>query len=191
MRWIFAGVPLVALSAYFGWAYLTLYQLDQALRDQDVAVLNELVDWDSVGYRLEEDLHGLFGGPGEDSDEDLSVTEALLGLFSNLLVGPIADFYASPEGLAYLLNAQIILENPQELLDAEFPEELSWYDHISVAYPTGPASFRAHIVYPENEQRALNGNPLVLELWFRDFHWQLAAVDLPLDALQTDLDGDK
>lgn len=176
---------MAALVAYFGWAYLTLYQLDQAVRTQDVQALDQLVDWDNVSFRLERDLATVFESAAGDPGEEQTDLDALLGFFSNLLISPIADFYASPRGLAYLLNAQIILENPEELLNENFPDDDTWYDHITWAYPTGPSSFRANVVFPEGKDRALHGEPLRLELRFQDFHWQLVRVKLPLEHIQS------
>ncbi len=189
LRWIWAGIPVAALAGYLGWAYLTLYQLDEAVRRQDNAALNELVDWNSVAHRLEDDLSEIFQSATGDEGEEPSDLDALLGFFSNLLINPIAHFYASPEGLAYLLNAQIILENPQELLNEDFPDDDTWFDHVRIAYPIGIASFRAEIVFPEGKDRALDGEPLVLDFRFQDFRWQLVRVGLPLEALGEEADG--
>ena len=58
----------------------------------------------------------------------------LLGLFSDFLIDPIVAFYATPEGLEYLLNTQVILDDPGEVLEVDFPSEDTWYDHIAFAF---------------------------------------------------------
>lgn len=194
MRWIVpAGLvaALLAVAVYFGSAYLTLYQLDEAVRTQDEVALDELVDWDMLGYRLEQDLREVFSSNPEDFESDGDVTNVLLGLMADLLINPIVDFYASPEGLAYLLNAQIVLESPEDILDEDFLSEDTWYDHVSAAYPAGVMSFSAVVVYPDDDvKRPSGGEPIVLHLRFQDFRWQLVHVELPLDRLGSDIDED-
>ena len=186
---IWAAGAGVLLLAYLAYPYVALWQLDQAVTAQDEAALNAMVDWDSVGYGLEQDLEGLFERPeresGAASDDPMeSIAENLIGIFADFMIDPIVDFYASPRGLAYLLNTQIILEDPGEALEEDFPAEDTWFDHISFAFFGGPAHFRAWVQYPEESGKGLREQgPMVLEFRLQNFRWQLTRVHLPLSDL--------
>ncbi len=191
MRKILWGLGLILLIGYGAWPYLTLYQLDTAVVDQDVKALDNLVDWESVAQGLEQDLEALFedaydassGADGSENPLD-SLAENLLGIFADLMIDPIVNFYMTPSGLAYLLNTQIILEDPSEVFEQDFPSEDTWADHISFAFFSGPTTFFANAEFPEgraSEKDARTHDTMTLEFRFQNFRWQLTRVHLPLD----------
>jgi hypothetical protein len=178
-----AGVALVI--AYIGYPYLTIWQLNQAVNAKYEATLESLVDWESLEYGLEQDLEGLFERPDPTSNDPMDeLAESLLGIFSDFLVDPIVAFYASPEGLAYLLNTQVILEDPGEVLEEDFPAEDTWYDHIAFAFFQSPAEFRVTVRYPEARGKGRSEDePMVLVFRLQHFKWQLTRVHLPLESI--------
>lgn len=178
------AVALLGLL-YAIYPYATIWQLDQAVTTQNESALEGLVDWEALGEGLEADLEGLFEHPDPASDDPMDqLAGNLLGVFSDFLIGPIVEFYTSPRGLAYLLNTQVILDDPGEALEDDFPAEDTWFDHISGAGFTGLTSFRVWVAYPEDSDKVLSEQgPMVLEFRLQGIRWQLVRVHLPLEDL--------
>jgi hypothetical protein len=179
------GAGVLLLLAYVGYPYLTIWQLDQAVNSQNESAINALVDWDSVGAGLSDDLNGLFDQPDPASDDPMDQVAAnLLGIFSDYLVDPIVDFYTTPRGLTYLLNTQVILDDPGEALEDDFPSEDTWFDHISLAGLTGLTSFHVVVQYPADSGKARSDHgPMTLEFRLQGVKWRLTRVRLPLDGI--------
>jgi hypothetical protein len=190
MRWAFLGVGVALLVAYLAYPYVTIWQLDQAVIAQNEDALEALVDWESVGAGLEQDLEALFERPDPASDDPMDeLADNLIGIFTDFLIGPIVDFYTTPRGLAYLLNTQMILEDPGEALEEDFPAEETWFNHIDAASFAGPERFRVVVGYPsENGKARRDQAPMVLEFQLQNFRWQLVRVRLPLDDLAEDME---
>ncbi len=185
MRRLLIALGAAFIVAYGATPYVALYQLDQAVSNRNEAALDRLVDWQSVGQGLEADLEALFEPPNRsDGDFMENIAESLMGIFTDVMINPVVDFYMTPRGLAYLLNTQIILDDPAEVFKDDFPAEETWFDHISFAFFTGPGRFQATVRYPEE---GTNKDPLiapmVLEFRLSDFRWQLVRVQLPLDEI--------
>lgn len=178
------AVALLGLL-YAIYPYATIWQLDQAVTTQNESALDGLVDWESLGAGLEADLDGLFEHPDPASDDPMDqLAGNLLGVFSDFLIGPIVDFYTTPRGLAYLLNTQVILDDPGEALEEDFPAEDTWFDHISSAGFTGLTSFRVEVAFPADSGKVLSEEgPMALEFRLQGIRWQLTRVRLPLDDL--------
>lgn len=154
MRRILLVFGLVLLVAYGAWPYMTLRQLDQAVAAQDEAALDQLIDWARVGQGLEQDLEAMFDGSynsnGDNGDPLDSLAENLLGIFADLMIDPVVNFYMTPRGIAYLLNTQIILEDPLEVFEDDFPSEDTWADHISFAFSRAPLHFLLKWNFPKS-----------------------------------------
>jgi len=180
-----AGTAVLLLLLYTAYPYATIWQLDQSVTSQNESALEGLVDWDSLGAGLEDDLEGLFDHPDPASDDPMDqLAENLLGVFSDFLIDPIVAFYTTPRGLAYLLNTQVILDDPGEALEEDFPSEDTWFDHISSAGFTGPTSFRVEVSFPTDSDKALSEEgPMALEFRLQGIRWQLVRVRLPLEDL--------
>lgn len=181
--WIGLGALLVL--AYAALPYVTIWQLNQAVNARDVAALNEMVDWASLRGGLAYDLESQFEPPQAASDDPMEEAAGnLLGIFTDMLIGPIADFYASPQGLIYLLNGQVILDDPGEALEEDFPAEESWFDHIRFAFFGGPGQFKVWVDGPAPRGKGADDTaPMVLEFRLQNFRWQLTRVHLPLDGI--------
>jgi len=182
------GVAFVLIFGYVLYPYLTIWQLDQAVNAQNETALNALVDWDRIGAGLTADLEGLFDHPAPGSDEPMDqVAENLLGIFSDYLIQPIVEFYTSPRGLLYLLNTQVILHDPAEALEEDFPAEDTWFDHIERAGFTGVTGFEVVVQYPQESGKARSDHgPMMLEFALEDFRWRLVEVHLPLDGIEAE-----
>jgi hypothetical protein len=99
-----AAVVVVAALGY-GYAspYLALNHLKQAADARDAVALNEYVDYPAlrvslkqqVGAMLQERIHA------QHSSNPLLMLGAVIG---SALIGPLVDAYATPEGVAALLN---------------------------------------------------------------------------------------
>ncbi|WP_321815807.1 MULTISPECIES: DUF2939 domain-containing protein [unclassified Paraburkholderia] len=99
-----AAVAVVAALGY-GYAspYIALNHLKQAADARDAVALNEYVDYPAlrvslkqqVGEMLQERIHA------QHSSNPLLMLGAVIG---SALIGPLVDAYATPEGVAALLN---------------------------------------------------------------------------------------
>jgi hypothetical protein len=181
-RYWMAGLAVLVVLAYIAFPYVTIWQLNQAVNARDEAALERLVDWESLSGALEADLNAQFQGvPGGEGDPMAEAAANLMGIFAELLVAPVVAFYASPEGLVYLLNGQVILDDPGEAFEPDFPAEDTWFDHIDGAFFGGPAMFRVRVEGAAAHKDGEEDFPLVLEFRFQSFKWQLTRVYLPLD----------
>jgi len=182
MRKIFWGFPAIFLIAWVAWPYLTLYQLNQAVTDQDTKALDRLVDWDSVGMHLSNDLEGMFDDQRGDGSDDMTegLVDILINSFTDLMIVPVVNFYTTPRGLSYLLNTQNIIDNPMDVFDDDFPNGETWYDHISFAFFSSPVTFKARLQYPEESTKNdMSDTDMTLVLHFTGFRWQLGRIELP------------
>ncbi len=183
---VLIGVAAAAflLLAYAAYPYVTIWQLNQAVNEKDASALEALVDWDSVGEGLSADLVGLFGQPDPESADPMDeLEENLIGIFADFMIDPLVAFYTTPDGFAHLLSTQAILEDPGAVPEEE-PGGDTWYDHISFAFFTGPATFHVAVRSPEeSNDGASEAASMVLEFRLQSFRWQLTRVNLPLDDL--------
>lgn len=178
------SVVLIGLL-YIIYPYATIWQFDQAVIAHNESALEGLVDWDTLREGLEGDLEGLFEHPDPASDDPMDqLAGNLLGVFSDFLIDPIVAFYTTPRGLAYLLNTQVILDDPGEALEEDFPAEDTWFDHISSAGFTGLTSFRVEVAFPAESGKVLSDEgPMALEFRLQGMRWQLVRVHLPFENL--------
>jgi len=186
MNKLLAGILGLFVVLWVVYPYMTLYQLNQAVSAQDEAALDRLINWDRVGRNLEADLEGVFDADrGDGSDDPMEqLAENLLGIFTDFIISPVVAFYMTPEGIAFLLNTQIILDDPMEVFQDDFPAEDTWYDHISFAFFSSPTTFFATVKYPEDRQGPKTqtvGTEMTLVLRFENFGWRLSRIRLPLD----------
>ena len=63
------GLAVLMLLSYAAYPYVTVWQLNQAVTNQDVEALAALVDWNSLSDGLSADLEGLFEAPDPESDD--------------------------------------------------------------------------------------------------------------------------
>ncbi len=181
MKRVFWALGLLLLAGYAAWPYVTVYQLDAAIRAQDEPALDRMVDWNSLAFNLEQDFDAVFAVDAEGDPED-ELAANLIGIFTDLLVEPIVSFYTTPRGLAYLLNTQVILDDPFEVLEEDFPAEDTWANHIGFAFFSGPAHFRVR-VNALADAKGTRGEPMILEFRLQNFSWQLTRVRLPIDEI--------
>lgn len=95
-------VVVVAVLGY-GYAspYVALDRLKRAADARDVATVNEYVDYPALRDSLKLQVSGLLTRRLGHSGNPLAAIGAMIGV---ALIGPLVDAYATPDGVAALLN---------------------------------------------------------------------------------------
>nr|WP_175111622.1 DUF2939 domain-containing protein [Paraburkholderia solisilvae] len=98
-----AIVVLVALAFVYASPYIALDRLKRAADARDAATVNQYVDFPSLRESLKEQLGGLLKRrlDAESHGNPLAALGAMIGV---ALIGPWVDAYATPDGVAALLN---------------------------------------------------------------------------------------
>jgi Protein of unknown function (DUF2939) len=106
-NWLIVFV-LVAVCGYnIASPYLAAYRLSQAIKSQDVATLNELVDYETLRENLKSHLRaklarGLESNPSLQNDIFVDLGLAVGGMVTDQLV----NSYLSPEALLSIMNGR-------------------------------------------------------------------------------------
>jgi hypothetical protein len=96
-------VVLLALAFVYASPYIALDRLKRAADARDAATVNQYVDFPSLRESLKEQLGGLLKRrlDAESHGNPLAALGAMIGA---ALIGPWVDAYATPDGVAALLN---------------------------------------------------------------------------------------
>jgi hypothetical protein len=116
-RWLTGTVVAILIVALLAWLYATPYialdRLKRAADARDAATVNQYVDFPSLRDSLKQQITGLLtrrldaGGHGSP----FAVIGAMIGA---ALIGPLVDSYATPDGVAAILNGMPPRGNPGE-----------------------------------------------------------------------------
>src|SRR6185437_3094520 len=112
---------VIVVIAVLGFAYaspnITLNNLKRAADARDVQTVNEYVDFPALRDSLKLQIAGLLSRRlGADNNSKLATIGAMIGV---TLIGPLVDAYATPDGVAALLNGMPPSGNPGERPPAE------------------------------------------------------------------------
>ena len=165
-KWLIGAV--LAVTAYIGYPYLTLWWIDHALLNDDKSALESLVDWPLVRQRLKADVKlaliesaqtevgknsfaGLFGG-------------ALTALLVPTLVDSAVDEWVTPEKV---LNSEEVVKRRQE--------QKSFADLVTYAFFASPVEFRVDLKDPKDAD-----SPAITALMrLTGLRWRVVAIELP------------
>ncbi len=108
-------VIAVIAALGFGYAspYIALNNLKRAADARDVQTVNEYVDFPALRESLKQQVTGLLSRrlDAHGSGNPLAAIGAMIGV---ALIGPLVDAYATPDGVAALLNGMPPRGNPGE-----------------------------------------------------------------------------
>jgi hypothetical protein len=195
-------VVLAALAFVYASPYITLDRLKRAADARDAATVNQYVDFPAFRESLKEQLGDLLRRRvgAESHGNPLAALGAMIGV---ALIGPLVDAYATPDGVAALLNGMPPRGEPGERpppppdASASTPDGNGPAAGASVAPPAAPptASAEGSSKPPEPPQttagyRGINefvvtyqhgvGDTRYAAIFHREglMTWKLAAVDL-------------
>jgi hypothetical protein len=96
-------VVLIALAFAYASPYIALDRLKRAADSRDAATVNQYVDFPAFRESLKEQLGALLRRRigAESHGNPLAALGAMIGV---ALIGPLVDAYATPDGVAALLN---------------------------------------------------------------------------------------
>jgi hypothetical protein len=143
-------VIVVAAVLGYGYAspYVALDRLKRAADARDVATVNEYVDYPALRDSLKLQVTGLLTRRLGHSGNPLAAIGAMIGV---ALIGPLVDAYATPDGVAALLNGMPPRGEPGE----RPPPPPASTDHA--ANPAAPAQPTAPGSNASNASDAPNG----------------------------------
>ncbi len=191
---------MTALGYAYASPYLALNSLKQAADARDAAALSEYVDYPALRVSLKQQVGEMLQRriQAQHSSNPLLMLGAVIGA---ALIGPLVDAYATPEGVAALLNGMPPTGKPGERPAPPPPSSptSSASSAPAEAAPPAPANTQAEAPQPRpqasagyrslNEfavtwQRSANGERYAAILQRHGlFSWKLAAVELnPADA---------
>jgi hypothetical protein len=106
------AVVVVAVLGY-GYAspYLALDHLKRAADARDAQTVDQYVDYPALRESLKEQVAGLLTRRLHASGNPLAALGAMIGV---ALIGPLVDAYATPDGVAALLNGMPPRGNPDD-----------------------------------------------------------------------------
>ncbi len=165
-KWLIGAV--LALVAYVGYPYLTLYWIDHALLTGNKASLESLIDWPLLRQQLKADVKlALIDSAqtqvGKDSFAGL-FGAALTALLVPTVVDGAVDEYVTPEKL---LSSEEVVKRRQE--------QKSFIDVVTYAFFTSPTTFRVDLRDPKDADF-----PTVTALLaLTGARWRVVAVKLP------------
>jgi hypothetical protein len=189
------GIVLIALAVSYASPYLVLDRLKRAADARDAQTINEYVDYPALRESLKEQVSELLRRRLETqaSTRPFAALGALVGM---ALVGPLVDAYATPDGVAALLNGipprgepgetpPGPSEPPSQGTTSTAPADESNSSNPSA--PSQPERAKPHtttgyrgpdefvITYEPDDGNARYSAILRRDGWFS---WKLAAVDL-------------
>ena len=116
-RWLAGTVVAILIVALLAWLYATPYialdRLKRAADARDAATVDQYVDFPSLRDSLKQQVTGLLTRRLEASGRGspFAVIGAMIGA---ALIGPLVDSYATPDGVAAILNGMPPRGNPGE-----------------------------------------------------------------------------
>jgi len=165
-KWLIGAV--LAVAAYTGYPYLTLWWIDHALLNDDKAALENLVDWPLVRQQLKADvklalIESAQTQVGKDSFAGL-FGAALTALLVPTLVDSAVDEWVTPERV---LNSEEVVKRRQE--------QKSFADFVTYAFFASPTEFRVDLKDPKDAD-----SPAVTALMrLTGARWRVVAIKLP------------
>jgi hypothetical protein len=165
-KWLIGAV--LAVTAYIGYPYLTLWWIDHALLNDDKAALESLVDWPLVRQQLKADvklalIESAQTEVGKDSFAGL-FGAALTALLVPTLVNSAIDEWATPEKV---LNSEEVVKRRQE--------QKSFADFITYAFFTSPTEFRVDLKDPKDA----DSPAITASMRLTGLRWRVVAIKLP------------
>lgn len=165
-KWLIGAV--LAVTAYTGYPYLTLWWIDHALLNDDKAALENLVDWPLVRQQLKADvklalIESAQTEVGKDSFAGL-FGAALTALLVPTLVDSAVDEWVTPERV---LNSEEVVKRRQE--------QKSFADFVTYAFFASPTEFCVDLKDPKDAD-----SPAVTALMrLTGARWRVVAIKLP------------
>lgn len=106
-------VVIAALGFCYASPYMALNTLKRAADARDAQTVNEYVDFPALRESLKQQVTGLLTRrlDGQGNGNPLAAIGAMIGV---ALIGPLVDAYATPDGVAALLNGMPPRGNPGE-----------------------------------------------------------------------------
>jgi hypothetical protein len=199
-RPLIVGLLEIVIVAVLGYAYaspyLALDRLKRAADARDAQTVSEYVDYPALRESLKEQIGGLLTRRIEAraSGNPLAALGAMIGV---ALIGPLVDAYATPDGVAALLNGMPprgdLHQRPPTAQDASANPSAGGAD--SAPAPAAPAPATPSTAPPQPPQttagyRGINEFAVTYQHGVGDarysailrreglFSWKLAAVDL-------------
>lgn len=193
-------VVVIAIVAVLGYGYaspyLALDRLKRAADTRDAQTVSEYVDYPALRESLKEQVAGLLTRRLHASGNPLAALGAMIGV---ALIGPMVDAYATPDGVAAVLNGMPPRGNPNDRPPA--PQDAQSTPATGAAQPapgavaTAPAPPATADAPPQPPQttasyRSINEFVVTYQHGIGDtrysailrreglFSWKLAAVDL-------------
>ena len=193
-------IVVVAVLGY-GYAspYLALNRLKRAADERDTQTVSEYVDYPALRESLKEQIAGLLTRKiqARANGNPLAALGAMIGV---ALIGPLVDAYATPDGVAALLNGMPPRGDPTQRPPvppdaSDAPANAPAGSADSTPAPSAPATAGAVTTPPQPPQttaayRGINefvvtyrhgvGDTRYAAILRREglFSWKLAAVDL-------------
>ncbi|MEX3957335.1 DUF2939 domain-containing protein [Trinickia sp. EG282A] len=150
---VIAAIVVFAILAYiYATPYLVLDRLKQAADARDAETVDRYVDYPALRASLKQQLSQLLSRRVESQKREhpLAAFGALVGM---ALIGPLVDNYATPEGVAALLNGMPPRGEPSEALSPPAPPTAPSAGK-SAAAPAAPPSSQATPAPAENAPAA-------------------------------------
>jgi len=184
-RFLAASLAVVVLVAALGFVYASPYialdRVKRAADARDAQTVNEYVDFPALRASLKEQVAALLTRrvDMQKSGNPLAVIGAMIGA---ALVGPLVDSYATPDGVAAILNGIPPRGNPGERAPALRPKE----PHAAKPAPDAPnqppqttAGYRGINTFAVTYQHGA-GNARYSAIFHRSglISWKLVAVEL-------------
>ncbi|MFM0036058.1 DUF2939 domain-containing protein [Paraburkholderia strydomiana] len=95
-------VVIAALGFAYASPYIALNNLKRAADARDAQTVNQYVDFPALRESLKEQIAGMLTRRLDaDNDSKMATIGAMIGV---TLIGPLVDSYATPDGVAALLN---------------------------------------------------------------------------------------
>ncbi|NKJ48274.1 hypothetical protein CIC12_16305 [Burkholderia sp. SG-MS1] len=105
-------VVIAALGFAYASPYIALNNLKRAADARDAQTVNQYVDFPALRDSLKEQIAGMLTRRLDaDNDSKMATIGAMIGV---TLIGPLVDSYATPDGVAALLNGMPPRGDPGE-----------------------------------------------------------------------------
>jgi hypothetical protein len=178
-------VVIAALGFAYASPYIALNNLKRAADARDTQTVNQYVDFPALRDSLKEQIVGMLNRRlGSDSDSKMATIGAMIGV---TLIGPLVDAYATPDGVAALLNGMPPHgdpgEHPPAAPAADAPASPATGDATQNAAPAQPrqttAGYRSLNEFVVTYRRG-EGDAHYSAIFRREglFTWKLAAINL-------------
>jgi Protein of unknown function (DUF2939) len=166
---MFGAIGLL-VTAYLAMPYVTLWRLYAGMQSGDDAVLQQLIDWNSVRAGFKEDIaDGLIGPP--PSRTIGNTLPAFGASFVSGIAGSVVDREVTPQ---HLVSTVREMEPVSASETSEFPSVI-W------AFFDGPTRFELKLHCPgQDEQDA----PLRVRMQLRPGGWKVTRVWVPQDLVE-------